>query len=210
MLFGKSTETGDEFTSPRAYDLLSNTMSLGRRDAVFARAAAELTVDTDASIADIGCGTGALTLALARRFPDARVQGIDPSLAMVAAARSANDSANLAATFDLATAQALPYADGGLDAITYSLSLHHIPAADRPEALREARRVLRPGGQVLVVEMDPQGVIGRTLSMHGTNIRAELDVAGALDRAGFIAVRAGRVTRRLLGWWAAERPISTD
>lgn len=201
----KRTPEGDEFTSPRAYDMLSHGMSLGRRAKVFDRAARVVVAPAGGSIIDVGCGTGALTFALARRFPDAQIRGIDPSATMVERARQSAHRLGLSdIDFETGTAQSLARADDSVDAITYSLSLHHVPAQDREAALGEAHRVLRPGGHIMIVEMEPHGVIARALSMHGTDITAELDIAGLLDRSGFHSVRRGRVTQRLLGSWTAS------
>jgi len=53
----------------------------------------------------------------------------------------------------------LPFADGTFDTLTMAASLNHVPREARPRVLAEARRVLRPGGQLLVTMIDP--VIGR-------------------------------------------------
>lgn len=204
-------ETGDTFRAARLYDVLSGTLTLGRRDQVFDRAAAALpstpllSATPSGLIVDVGCGTGALSFALARRFPDAGVLGIDPSAEMVGRARSQAAKKGIDLSFETGTAQSLAVDDEAAVAVCFSLSLHHLPAADRPAALGEAVRVLRPGGSILVVEFDPVGRIGSAMSMHDGDIAEKLSVTEALGDAGFRSVEQGRVTNRLLGWWTGRK-----
>jgi ubiquinone/menaquinone biosynthesis C-methylase UbiE/DNA-binding transcriptional ArsR family regulator len=101
-------------------------------------------------VGDFGCGTGAIAAALAAHV--GRVIGVDASMEMLeAAARRLASCANV----DLrrGSLEALPIEDDTLDAATFVLVLHHLPAPAL--ALAEARRVLRPGGRLLIVDMTP-------------------------------------------------------
>jgi ubiquinone/menaquinone biosynthesis C-methylase UbiE len=89
---------------------------------------------------DVGCGTGVVTDAAARR--GAYAVGVDFSAAMLAEARKAHPQLQ----FDQADAEALPYADGSFDAVVANFAFHHV--ANPAGAIVEARRVLRPGGRV--------------------------------------------------------------
>ncbi|GAB3665162.1 class I SAM-dependent methyltransferase [Nocardioides korecus] len=96
------------------------------------------------SVLDAGCGSGPLTAALRDR--GAVVTGFDVSAGMVDLARARlGDDVDLQ-VLDLAGP--LPYADAQFDLVTASLVLHYLP--DWAAALTELRRVLRPGGRVLV------------------------------------------------------------
>lgn len=106
-------------------------------------------------VADIGCGAGALTLALAKA--GARIVGIDPDVARINAARAAADAAGLPVRFEIGVAEDLPFADASLDIVVFSDSLHHVPIDSMQTALREAARVLRPGGTLYVAEPVPMG-----------------------------------------------------
>ncbi len=65
-------------------------------------------------------------------------------------------------------AQELPFADDSADVVLASLVLHELPEAGRQRAFAEARRVLRPGGRLLVVELDQAaGSDGRAPHSHG-------------------------------------------
>jgi SAM-dependent methyltransferase len=93
---------------------------------------------------DVGCGTGMsrrLYAAHARRYV-----GIDLSAEALAVARERFPDDE----WLLADACALPFADGSFDVVAFSSVLHHIP--DFTAALREARRVLRPGGKAFAFD----------------------------------------------------------
>ena len=107
-------------------------------------------LDPDATIADLGCGTGSLTATLAPFV--GRVIAVDASAAMLAAARHRLDGAT---NVDIRQGEleALPIEPGQVDAAVMSLVLHYI--AEPAKALGEAARVLRPGGRLIVVDMMP-------------------------------------------------------
>lgn len=99
-------------------------------------------------VGDLGCGTGQLAAVLA---PTVRqVIAVDESAAMLAAARRRLEHATNVELRSGAL-ESLPVEDGALDAAVMILVLHHL--ADPLEALREAARVLRPGGRLLIVDM---------------------------------------------------------
>lgn len=124
------------------------------RDELFGRHFDLLSVlallDPDTTVGDLGCGTGRLSEALAPWVR--RVIAVDGSGAMLTAARR-----RLAGFDNVLVRQGelerLPLDDACLDAATLLLALHHLAEPER--ALLEARRVLRPGGRLLVVDMLP-------------------------------------------------------
>lgn len=101
-------------------------------------------------ILDVGCGTGNLSLELARL--GVRVTGIDVSEPMLAKARYKAEREGLPVKFYRADARKLPFNDGTFDAVVSLTALEFVP--DLREALEEAYRVLKPGGRLVV------GVIG--------------------------------------------------
>jgi SAM-dependent methyltransferase len=117
------------------------------------------------TIVDVGCGNGTYLAELARRGFAGRVLGVDLSLGMLAAARqrlSGIGAAGAAGARDgssepgvpivglaNADAAALPLGDGVADLALAPHMLYHVP--DPADALRELRRVTRPGGRVVVV-----------------------------------------------------------
>jgi ArsR family transcriptional regulator len=101
-------------------------------------------------VGDLGCGTGRVSQALAPWVD--RVVAVDESEAMLDAARARLEpEANV--ELRLGRLESLPIADGELDAATLVLVLHHV--GDPAGALREVARVLRPGGRLLLVDMQP-------------------------------------------------------
>ncbi|HEY8475704.1 MAG TPA: class I SAM-dependent methyltransferase [Chloroflexota bacterium] len=103
-------------------------------------------------VVDLGCGPGVCTAELARRRPDAMVVGLDVAPRMLAEARRRYGAspATSAIAWVLADAAALPFQSASLDAATGHSVLYLLP--DRARALAEARRVLRPGGRLVVME----------------------------------------------------------
>ena len=99
-------------------------------------------------ILDVGCGTGAMAAESVGRWADVTVTGVDLSAGMLDIAR--REAATLPATarerlaFVHAPADRLPFADGAFDVVTAAFVLQLVPS--RPRAMRELRRVLRPGG----------------------------------------------------------------
>lgn len=102
-------------------------------------------------VADVGCGTGYLARALARRV--ARVVCVDSSEAMLGRARENLRDVPAALEFRPGTIEALPLRDGEVDAAFAHMVLHHLP--DAGPGLREMARITRPGGLVACVELLP-------------------------------------------------------
>nr|MCU0616996.1 class I SAM-dependent methyltransferase [Gemmatimonadaceae bacterium] len=99
-------------------------------------------------VGDLGCGTGSLSATLAPHV--ARVIAVDASAAMLEAARVRTASLPNVEVRD-GTLEALPIADATLDLAICALVLHHV--AEPLGVLRDARRVLRDGGRLLVLDM---------------------------------------------------------
>ena len=108
---------------------------------------ARIAADRPRRVLDVGCGTGALLDALATRFPDTALFGADASPEMLSVAAE-----KLAGRAHLHTAHAerLPYADGAFDLVVSVSALHYMP--DAHAALSEMRRVLAPGGRLVVTD----------------------------------------------------------
>jgi SAM-dependent methyltransferase len=105
------------------------------------------------SVADIGCGTGIVTVRLAR--PGRSVSGIDRSAGMAAVA-----AARLPGRIMLGDAAGLPLATGSADVVTMVWLLHLLNHADSAAALAEAARVLGPGGLLVTTVGKNDAVYG--------------------------------------------------
>lgn len=109
-----------------------------------------------AEVLDVGCGPGTITLGLARRC--GRVVGLDFAAAMVEQARElAADSGVGNVSFEVGSAYELPYGDASFDVVYAHQVMQHL--ADPVRALREAHRVLRPGGLVAVRDSDYETMV---------------------------------------------------
>ena len=104
-------------------------------------------------ILDLGCGTGTLTRMLKQRYPAAIITGLDIDPAILAIAQ--HKAANLAIRWTCAAATELPFPDNSYERVVTSLVLHHLSTSSKQKALAEIFRVLRPGGQLHVVDFGP-------------------------------------------------------
>jgi ubiquinone/menaquinone biosynthesis C-methylase UbiE len=192
---GASTR-GHALGSPRLYELGAELFFLGRRRATFQALIAAAGVRPGQRVLDVGCGTGYFARLLAQAVgPEGRVIGVDPSPAMIAyAGRKAGDPG--ACRFQVGTAEALDFPAEHFDVVVSSLVMHHLPGDLQLAALREMRRVLRPGGTLLVADaqVPRQGLGWRLLArVHRYDRMARLvpDLAALAARAGFDQVGTG-------------------
>lgn len=140
--------------APR-YDLVNTVASLGR-DRGWRRAAARATrLGPGQTAVDVACGPGELTRALVAHEPRARVVGVDFSWEMV---RRAPRQGRSTAGYAAGDALRLPLADASVNVVTIAFGLRNLP--DPRAGLREFRRVLRPGGRLVVLEFSQPVVPG--------------------------------------------------
>jgi SAM-dependent methyltransferase len=108
-------------------------------------------------VLDVGSGPGFLAAEMAEDVgPDGSVVGVDPSDSMLALARG--QAANV--EFRAGGAGDLPVADGSFDVVVSTQVLEYVE--DIAGALAEARRVLRPGGRLMVLDTDWDSIVWRT------------------------------------------------
>jgi arsenite methyltransferase len=131
------------------------------RDVVAQRRAIrrELALQPGEHVLDVGSGPGFLTSEMALEVgPSGRVHGVDPSESMLDLARGRQrDAAAAPVELQVADALELPFADASLDAVVSTQVLEYVD--DVPAALEEARRVLRPGGRLLVLDTDWDSIV---------------------------------------------------
>ena len=133
------------------YDLLNTLMSFGF-DGRWRRAAVDAArLRAGGSVIDVACGTGKLALELADRVgPFGRVLAVDLSPGMITrAGKTHRDVVQL--EFRVGNALALPVGDAEFDAATIAFGLRNL--ADFEGGFRELRRVVRPGGRVVCLEL---------------------------------------------------------
>lgn len=116
-------------------------------------------------VLDLGCGIGAHARALAARVPGVRITAMDASPQSVRVAREQTPVVQARAEATIAyaagSATALPFGDASFD-LAYTVNcLHHLKRGEQEQALRELRRVLRPGGRLLVFEINTRNPLFR-------------------------------------------------
>jgi len=138
------------------------------------------------TVLEIGCGTGRISRDLARHA--ARVLASDPDAAAIAAARVKSQATNV--TFIHSPEGIPPLAKGAFDLVIYTLSLHHVPKQEMHSNLQRAGELLKPAGEILVLEPAAGGSFNEAKSRFGI---------GSGDERPLIAA-ALHALRTLPGW----------
>ncbi len=161
-----------------SYDRLNHILSAGLDRTWWQRAAKAfipVLARPEARILDLCCGTGDMTAALLAHRPntaaDVPVTGLDFSPGMLDHARRKHAGAN--ARFVEADALHLPYPDASFDLITSAFGFRNL--ANYAEGLTELQRVLRPQGQIGILECNqPGGLVGAVYSLYFKKILPRL------------------------------------
>lgn len=170
--YGSHSRIGHVLHGARGYDVMTWVFLLGREGAFRERVLDLAQLAPDEVVLDVGCGTGTLAIRAKRRVGDSgRVHGIDPSPEMIARAQKKARRAGVEVTFATEAVQRLPFADATFDVVLSTVMMHHLSRPDREEGARQIRRVLKPGGRVVVVDFGKparrrRGVLGH-LQVHG-------------------------------------------
>lgn len=110
------------------------------------------TLDPGTRLLEVGCGVGAVLAVLGQEYPGLSLTGVDLEPQQLAFARGHLERAGVEAVLVEADGQALPFAEASFDHVWMMWFLEHVP--DPLAALREARRVLVPGGAITAIEVD--------------------------------------------------------
>lgn len=115
---------------------------------------------------DVGCGSGALTIACAKRNPNASMVGIDrwgkeyASFNQALCEKNAKAEGVKNTSFKQGNAVKLEYDDGVFDVVTSNYVYHNIPSSDRQKILLETLRTLKKGGSFVIHDIMSQGKYG--------------------------------------------------
>jgi ubiquinone/menaquinone biosynthesis C-methylase UbiE len=175
---------------------------------------AALLANPEPRLLDVGTGTGTLAIAALERWPALQVSGVDPSSGMLDLARSAADDRLPSGHVErfrreVGWADELPFANGAFDLAVSSFVLQLVPR--RAAALREIRRVIRPGGTFAWVAWlrsdqpyEPDRVANEVLDEAGFDPPEEGGPNGDLPSADSAALSMRRAGFREVRATAAE------
>lgn len=194
--------------SPEAVDPLPLYRALPLKERLFVRARlfsaplpAVAAQAPSGRIADIGCGHGLLTSLMAAGRPDRQVIGIDPDERKIAWARRGPGSLPNVELRVGKVEELAPELDGALDAVTVADVLYLLPAPAWAAFFASCRRLLRPGGLLLLKEAEDDGgwkalkclaqevamvkLVGKTMGSGGLVLKPRAFTAQLLEQAGF-------------------------
>ncbi|HZO14537.1 MAG TPA: methyltransferase domain-containing protein [Polyangiaceae bacterium] len=147
---------------------------------------AQASLGSNDRVLEVGCGTGNLVLLLKKLRPGADVVGLDPDAKALSRARKKALRASVSIQFDEGFADAMPYEDDSFDRVLSSFMFHHLE--DKTPALREIRRVLKPGGRLELLDFagHDDRIPFKWLHAHQQlHDNSEAHVLGFLREAGF-------------------------
>lgn len=159
-------------------------------------------------VLDVGCGTGVLTrLAAEAVGTSGKATGIDPAPKMILRARKNASAERSSAEFRLAVIEDLPFEDNSFDCVLSSLMLHHLPPDLKPLGLGEVKRVLRPGGRLVLVDIGrPESrlwwpVVWPLLLWSFTKDQVSGRMSEFFEKAGFSKHERVGSWMKLLSFW---------
>jgi ubiquinone/menaquinone biosynthesis C-methylase UbiE len=165
-------------------------------------------LESGETVLDVGSGTGALAIrAKTRVGQTGLVCGIDASPEMVAAAERKAKKARADVAFRRAIVEELPFRDASFDAALSTLMLHHLPRPARAACAGELRRVVRPGGRVVVVDFGAPAsrrLLDSFFHRHG--YVAHDEIVRVLTEAGFSVEKSGPLGFRDLQFVIGRTP----
>jgi len=190
------------------YDPLVWLLSFGKGRAMRKETAERAQIKPGDRVLDVGCGTGDLTAAAkALAGPTGEVVGTDASPKMIDMARRKVARAGMDVAFQVDLIENISFPDDHFDVVMSSLMMHHLPDDLKREGLVEMYRVTKPGGRVLIVDMESSsgGSLGQRLmdlmiQMHGGHKMMGDNVKKLIpyvEASGFTSVKTGAINRQL-------------
>lgn len=115
------------------------------------------------TILDLGCSVGMSTFALQDTYPNAAITGLDLSPYFLAIAQYRTQQTQRSLQWVHAAAEATPFPDQSFDLVSTCLMLHELPQHATQSILQEAHRLLKLGGHLAIMDMNPQSDVFSTL-----------------------------------------------
>ena len=110
-------------------------------------------------VLDLGCSVGMSTFALQELYPSANITGLDLSPYFLAVAQYNTRQRGAKINWRHATAESTGLPDASFDLVSSCLLFHELPQVASKQILREARRLLRPGGYLTIMDMNPRSEV---------------------------------------------------
>ena len=156
---------------------------------------------------DVGCGTGDLTMvAKALAGPTGEVVGTDASPQMIDRAQRKAAQSGVDVTFQIDLIENMTFPDNQFDVVLSSLTMHHLPDDLKREGLAEIYRVLKPGGRILIVDIESSSsssIVPRlsdlVIQLHGGHTAMQNNVKKLIpfvETAGFTGVETDKINRQ--------------
>ena len=201
----------------RFYDTLVWLLSTGKDCALRQKTVELAQIKPGETVLDVGCGTGDLTLAAkAATGPTGQVFGTDASPQMVEQAQQKADRSGADVTFKAEAVEQMTFADNQFDVVLSSLMMHHLPGDLKQQALAEIYRVLKPGGRLLIVDMQSSRTVSVfqrlsdvMIQLHGGHTALENNVSKLVplvETARFTETKTDKINRQFAYVWA-QKPL---
>ncbi len=188
------------------YDLFTWLVSLGREPAIREMTLNLAGIVPGDNVLDVGCGTGTLTIvAKARVGPAGAVHGIDAAPEMIEVARRKAAQTGVDVDFQVGLIEDIPFPADEFDLVLSSLMLHHLPEDLKHRGFVEIRRVLKPSGRFLGVdlEMSADHLFAGLATLFSSQrmVQSSLQsLTPMMEEAGFTAVESGRTQFKVISF----------
>lgn len=187
-----------------SYDAYMRRVTLGREHVLRTETTRLAQITSGSSVLEVGCGTGTLTLAAKRQAgPTGQVFGIDVIPGMIEISQRKAAAAGEEITFQVGGIDRIPFVDGQFDVVLCSFMIFHMSDATRRNGIQEVHRVLKPGGQWLILDLAlPKQPLQRFIAqrLFGGMLDHELrELLPLMEQARFSKIEIGPAEFRILG-----------